>query len=362
MRRRDVLALVGAGALGGCTQLVSSDTGSPTTTTATRTTRATTRTTAETTDATETTETTAETTEPDPEPGIGGVPVARESFDLRRLSHAELPQSGRIARAEKVCNETVEELDDIPDLNTMETDGQRGHMPLRTTRSILELQTCYRETGDERFLRKAESKAQALVDIGIEQDGALFFPYMIDKGGSGVRMEAPWPSAISQGPALSGFLRLADHTGKDRYREAAEKTFESFQSLYRDTPDGGEWIATVEDGYYWLEEYPHDPPTHVLNGFLIGVWGLYEYWLDRGTDESRLLLEAALTTAADHVEEYRVEGEVSWYALDHGYRGNEFYHSIHIHQLGELYKLTGDDRFREVREAFVEDHEPIEIE
>lgn len=357
MRRRRYLSVLGTGLLGGCTDAPASEDGTLVPTSTGRV-----QTPVETPTPTQTeTETETETATPD-DPNqtlVGGVPVTLERYELRELSVEELPQSGRIARAEKVCDTSVEDLDDVPDLNVATIDGETGYMPLRTTRSILELLTCYRRSGDERFLEKAASKGRALVDNGHEHGGALYFPYTFDTGGSGADLEAPWYSSIAQGPALSGYLRLSEHTGDERFREAAEKTYRSFRIPRRETD--GPWIAMVEDDYYWAEEYPADPPTHVLNGFCIGIWGLYEYWLHRLTEESRELVQAAITTVADHLEAYRAPGEVSWYALDHGYRGNVFYHSIHVHQLGELHELTGDPYFEEMRRKFVDDHEPEPI-
>lgn len=352
MRRRRYLALAGAGLFGGCLQ-APRGTGTQVETPGRRTEAATATVTA--TD----TETATETPDDPDRTRVDGVSVQLDRYDLRELSYDELPQSGHDARVRKVCATGVDELDEERELETATVDGQTGLMPLRTGRSLLQLVTCYREHGDERFLETAAAKAKEWVDVATEHDGALYFPYGFDNTGAGVELEAPWYSGITQGPALSAFLRLHRQTGDEAFREAAERTYRSFRNLKRHTD--GPWTAMVEDDYYWIEEYPHDPPTHVLNGFLIGLWGLYEYWLDRRTEESRELVQAAVTTVADHLDEYRAPGEVSWYALNRGYRGNAFYHSVHVHQLGQLYAITGDDYFREMRETYVDDHETVPV-
>lgn len=156
---------------------------------------------------------------------------------------------------------------------------------------------------------------------------------------------------MSQGTSLSAFLRLYEQTGEEAYLDVADDIFATFKRLgpREDEP----WTVMVDDdGYYWIEEYPHDPPTHVLNGFNVGLWGLYEYWLFTETEESRALLEAAITTVERYIEEFRVPGEVSWYGLNRGYRGNEYYHAVHIRQLRELHRISGDPYFAELEAAF----------
>ncbi|WP_049894652.1 D-glucuronyl C5-epimerase family protein [Halogranum rubrum] len=281
---------------------------------------------------------------------LDGRRVERTRYDLRRLPYEKRPQFILERREPPRCAYNVDELDGIDNLQMATIDGVTGHMPIRTSRMIMRLLHCYRAIDRGPYLDKAEEIADAFLDSATMVDGLPYFAYTLPKGGSGEDFEPPWYSGMSQGTSLSAFLRLYEETGDEEYLAVADDIFETFTRL---GPREDPWTVMVDDdGYYWIEEYPHDPPTHVLNGFNVGLWGLYEYWLLRDTAESRALLEAAITTIEHYIEAFRVSGEVSWYGLNRGYRGNEYYHAVHIRQLRELHNITGDPYFAEMEAAF----------
>ncbi len=290
---------------------------------------------------------------------VGGVSVHRQQFSLQEVPFEERPTIFVNRWMEPYCRIDASKADTLPNLRMATVDGERGHMPVRTSRSIMKLLFCYREFEREPYLDKATEISQAYMDIADRSDGALYFPYTLKKGGAGVTLKPPWYSALSQGTSLSAYLRLHEATGNEKYRRIADSIYESFKQLKRSTD--GPWVAMVDDdNYLWFEEYPHDPPTHVLNGYLTGLWGLYEYWLLTKSDESRALVEAATTTVKHYLEQYRVPGEVSWYALNQGYRGNAFYHAMHILQLRKLHRITGDSYFKKMSQTFDTDHPETE--
>lgn len=281
---------------------------------------------------------------------IDGRTVERNHYDLREVPFEERPQFILDRREPPRCAYNVDELDGIDDLQKASIDDDTGHMPIRTSRMIMRLLYCYRAIDRDPYLDRAEEIAAAYLDSATMVEGVPYFAYTLAKGGSGEDFAPPWYSGMSQGTSLSAFLRLYEQTGTEAYMDVADEIFASFERLGpRDDP----WTVMVDDdGYYWIEEYPHDPPTHVLNGFNVGLWGLYEYWLVTKTERSRALLEAAITTIEHYIEEFRVPGEVSWYGLNRGYRGNEYYHAVHIRQLRELHRITGDPYFAEMEAKF----------
>lgn len=286
---------------------------------------------------------------------IDGVEIHREETTLQEVSYKERPTIFVNRWNEPSCRFNASEIDSIPTLQMATINGEQGHMPVRTSRTIMKLLYCYRQQERDSYLEKATEISDAYLDTATRNDGALYFPYTMKKGGAGVTLTPPWYSALTQGTSLSAYLRLHEATGEKQYRETADAVYESFRRLKRSTD--GPWTAMVdEEGYLWFEEYPHDPPTHVLNGFLTGLWGVYEYWLLTNDDDSRALLEAAITTIKQYVEQFREPGEVSWYALSRGYRGNEFYHAMHILQLRKLHQITDDPYFKEISETFEEDN------
>ncbi len=215
----------------------------------------------------------------------------------------------------------------------------------------------FRDTGDRRQLEQALVQADHLREMAIVDDDAWWLPFRFDYPPEG--LTAPWFNAMSQGLALSFFVRLHRVTGDDRHLEAAERIFESFRRFGRRKGGGDRpWVAYIASGrYLWLEHYPSDRPDHVLNAHLHSLIGLYEYWQHTRSPEARRLLEGALTTMRDRAGLYRREGKVSIYGLRS--RTNHYkYHQIHIWQLRLLSRMTGDPYFGELGDAMASDKRP----
>ena len=86
-------------------------------------------------------------------------------------------------------------------------------------------------------------------------------------------LRAPWYSGLAQGNGVSLLVRAAKATGEAAYADAAHAAFES---LLRPVSDGGV-LVTDAGGDIWIEEYLVDPPSHILNGFIWALWGVYDY-------------------------------------------------------------------------------------
>jgi hypothetical protein len=152
---------------------------------------------------------------------------------------------------------------------------------------------------------------------------------------------------------LSAYTRLSNyHPDNDTYRQHRDKIFNSFLRLKTDTDP---WFANIDNGYYWAEEQPlDDDPPHTLNGFIYGVFGLYEYWLASRSEPSRTILEAALTTLLDNKERFRARDEVSYYDLR--MKGQfDHYHAVHIRQFRKLALITGEIEFHKFADRLVRD-------
>ncbi|XVH31280.1 D-glucuronyl C5-epimerase family protein [Haloferacaceae archaeon DSL9] len=301
---------------------------------------------------------------------IHGVPVERRRYDLAELPYEDRPQFfGPYRRTRPECTYSVSRVERADDLQMTTRDGRDpSHFPLRSARWLLRLLHCYRERGDEGYLDRAVEMSDAFLDAATWVDDVPYFAYEFDKGGSNARLEAPWYSGMVQGVALSAYAYFHELTGDDGYLETADAVFGSFTRFPRHVD--GPWTSMVDgEGYYWIEEYPDDPPTHVFNGFNVGLWGVYDYWMHTESPESRFVLEAAITTQHEHAELIRVPGSVSYYGLDgyyywergderyeKAYRGNGYYHAVHIHQLRQLNRISNEPRFETLRRQFDDDH------
>ena len=211
----------------------------------------------------------------------------------------------------------------------------------------------YYSTGDEYYLQRAEAHARKLEEMADEYNGALYFPYSFEVNFFSDLLSPPWYSGITQGEALLLFVRLYNFTGNKHYLELADRTFASFLTFKEQSPV---WITTVDNlGYFWIEEYPADEPSHVLNGFITASFGLYEYYLATQNPTARRLFLASMTTIKHYLNDFRVPGDISYYCLK--FRNQEpKYHRMHISQLLQLHRLTGDEFFEEMSQLFYEDY------
>jgi hypothetical protein len=164
------------------------------------------------------------------------------------------------------------------------------------------------------------------------------------------RLRAPWYSGLAQGQGISLLVRAWLELQENRYIEAAERAFGSF---LRSTSDGG--VAfTDKEGEVWFEEYIVSPPTHILNGFIWALWGVYDYYLATGRAEANELFHAGTTTLKKKLDAYDL-GFWSLYELSGTVLpmiASQFYHRLHIVQLKIMYRLTGEPVFSEFAERW----------
>lgn len=156
-------------------------------------------------------------------------------------------------------------------------------------------------------------------------------------------LKAPWYSGLAQGQGISLLLRAHKESGKTRYLDAARAAFASFQ---RPIAEGG--VAFIdESGDLWFEEYIVAPPTHILNGFIWALWGVYDYALATRETAAQDLFARGVRTLLHNLDRYDL-GFWSLYEQS-GTRlpmvASAFYHRLHIVQLRIMNRLTGEELF-----------------
>jgi hypothetical protein len=171
-------------------------------------------------------------------------------------------------------------------------------------------------------------------------------------------LKAPWYSGLAQGQGVSLLLRAHAHAhshfedGKYQYQyqRAAEK---AFVALTRPIAEGGvlfEDASEDNEKDLWIEEYLVDPPTHILNGFMWALWGVFDYWLARSDAPAKDIFDRGVETLIHNLDRFDT-GYWSLYEQS-GTRlkmlASPFYHRLHIVQLRVLSKLTADARFAAV--------------
>lgn len=159
------------------------------------------------------------------------------------------------------------------------------------------------------------------------------------------KLKAPWYSALAQGQGISLLVRTHKETGDDKYIKAAISAFFTFK---KDIKEGG--VAfTDNNNYLWFEEAIVDPPTHILNGFMWAIWGIYDYFIYTGNREAGLLFSEAIRTLKYNLHQFDT-GFWSLYELSGTFMkmlASPFYHNLHIVQLKVMHKLTNEPIFED---------------
>lgn len=163
-------------------------------------------------------------------------------------------------------------------------------------------------------------------------------------------LKAPWYSALAQGQGISLLVRAHKESGDQQYLESAARAFASFQ---HSTDEGG--VAfTDESGDLWFEEYIVSPPTHILNGFIWALWGVYDFFLATREASPQELFSRGVRTLLHNLERYDL-GFWSLYEQS-GTRlpmvASSFYHQLHIVQLRIMHRLTGEAKFVDVADRW----------
>ena len=161
-----------------------------------------------------------------------------------------------------------------------------------------------------------------------QSDGGFVHTYLL---GHTFPLLPPSLSAMAQGQCASVLVRLHRATGEDAYAQAALRALEP---LYVATRDGG--TRADLHGGPWLEEYPTDPPSFVLNGGLFAIWGLYDAALGLGDERARSEWEACAETFTRNVHRW----DLGWWSrydlFPHPVLPNVAsiaYHALHTNQL-----------------------------
>lgn len=205
--------------------------------------------------------------------------------------------------------------------------------------------------GDE-FLAGALRLAEHLVATqqrGGPLDGAWTYGYPFPHT---FHLEPPWVMAMAQGQAASLLARAAAATGDARFAEAGRR---GIAALARDVGTPGGVRSRLPNGGVLYEEYPTDPPAHVLNGAIYTLFGVFDMWQLTG-DEA---LGAMYAEAADGIATGMPLWDLGYWSRYDRYPhpagtnvASPFYHRLHIAQLTALERISDDGRWGTWRRTF----------
>lgn len=161
-------------------------------------------------------------------------------------------------------------------------------------------------------------------------------------------------SAMAQGQAVSVLSRLYRLTGADMFAEAALASLGPFRRTVGEGGVVGRLRAAGGTAVTWYEEEAVEPLSHILNGMVFAVWGLI--------DASEILQSSEAAALADRgLESIRLtagqfdSGHWSWYDDPDDrrpYPASASYHQLHIAQLRDVGRRTGDQALTGLARTF----------
>ncbi|GEM_PF-3962983 len=164
------------------------------------------------------------------------------------------------------------------------------------------------------------------------------------------QMSHETPSCLTQGVVLSAIIRLAGSDPDERTRAMIERGAER---LLAPMEHGG--ARSSLSGGDFLEEFPRVPPSHVLNGCVYGLFGLYDLADGFGhaqAAEAATLIESTLERT---IERFVTRFGWSRYALNvysHAPLASIHYHRYHIVMTRVLAARTGSAALAEVADRW----------
>jgi hypothetical protein len=199
--------------------------------------------------------------------------------------------------------------------------------------------------GDEIACPRFLALADELIATADVVGDSLLWRYDMDVPKYGRR--APWFSSMAQGQAASVLVRAYIAVQDERYAEAAAAAVRPITSG-RDTKG---LVTQTADGPI-LEECPSEPRSHILNGWIYALWGLWDV-AGLGVADALAAFELSTRTLRARLGDY----DLGWWSLYSLYPGHTdvatpFYHRIHATQIDVMHRLTGWREFDQLHERW----------
>jgi heparosan-N-sulfate-glucuronate 5-epimerase len=195
------------------------------------------------------------------------------------------------------------------------------------------------------------SQARWLRDNQVER-GGVSGCYVFDFGWPRFGAEAGWISAMAQGEAISLLLRAAEIEPDAGFADAAFVA----ANPYRYSLSEGGVVWRGNDGGQFFEEVAVSIPSHILNGHIYALWGLFDLLRAQPSQEFAQIADAGTKTLKSWLPLFD-SGRWSYYMLlatPKGFRNlaQIKYQAFHVSQLRVMVAFTGDAYFGEVADRW----------
>ena len=163
------------------------------------------------------------------------------------------------------------------------------------------------------------------------------------------RIDPPWMSGMAQGQAASLLIRIHRETDEERYAHAALAALAPMR-----VPVSAGGVGGSLGGGWFPEEYPTDPPSHVLNGAIFGAWGAYDVAVALGDRDADALAHEGFETLAASLSRFDTGSWSRYDLFPHPVSNiaSPMYHQLHINQLRAMAAISPDPRFPATADRF----------
>jgi hypothetical protein len=232
-------------------------------------------------------------------------------------------------------------------------ENEHHYYPIQYTQIALHYYANYVETKNPKskasFLKIAKFIKENIVyidDFAVLQYDFIVKPY---------KLKPPCGSAMSQGFGIGVMIEAYSITKEKIYLDIANKMVKSFGATIEKGGVQSRWGNSI---YY--EEYA-DPNSHVLNGYMFSLSGLYYCFKTIGNKEAKKYFDIGIDSLKAKINEYdaaftsyysKVNYDQPAYASainddpDH-------YHELEIYQLLTLFVWTKESIFKEYAHKFL---------
>jgi hypothetical protein len=192
-----------------------------------------------------------------------------------------------------------------------------------------------------------------MLDFSFEREGARFLLYRFAKAYRAARLGNPWTSGYASGAALIGLTAMMAMRVEGAAEIAREVLYGLARPVRLSDDRSGHWVSLVDDdGFLWFEEVPlATRPSHILNGHIRALLGLYTYFSTTGDRLALSLLRAGLATIEANALRFRVPGKINRYDLLEPYMA-DYSPERTWGQQHVLSRISGETAFAHYRDVF----------
>jgi hypothetical protein len=168
-------------------------------------------------------------------------------------------------------------------------------------------------------------------------------------------LKPPFISAMGHGLALSPLYNAFLITNNKTYLDTSKSILNSF---FVPTSEGGATIKLPKDKGWWYEEVTGPGASvngsRILNGMMFAVIAIHDYYNYTRDPSAKYLFDQGVEALKHQLADYDYKnGTWSYYSMHPKQIAPIKYQKVHVRLLDDLYRLTGEDLFKNYSEKWL---------